>query len=236
MKFLRTTVCALAVCSIGTFGVQATSTLFEYAFNLDGTVSDPTSGDAVPGAVDLSGFDTGTGLGTISVSLSGAGSRYVAVFVDHEIDEDINTYYNEYGASSGTAAAGESWEIDEPGYVSGDIYDNLLASSLDNANGVPSGFPDDVSMALAYDFILTPGDTASLDFILSSTAPSSGFYLAQTDPDSGGAIYFSSTLGITHTPQGVPDYGTTWSLLLFGLVVVEFWRRQSRIGRKANLL
>ncbi len=39
--------------------------LAEYAFNMDGFVSDMTYGDPVPAGVDLSGFDETTGLGTL---------------------------------------------------------------------------------------------------------------------------------------------------------------------------
>ncbi len=166
----------------------ATFGLFEYAFNIDGAVANPpTNGDPVPVAVNLSGFNTGTGLGTVLVTVTGAGSHSVSLFVDHEIDEAINGFSNEYGGVSGTPAAGQSWEIDEPGYSFGDIYANFAAGSLDNSNGVGAAAPDDVSMALAWDFTLNPDEQATLSFILSQTAPPGGFYLTQTDPDSAAA-------------------------------------------------
>jgi hypothetical protein len=186
--------------------------LVEYAFNIDGVISNPTLGDSVPGGVDLSGFDTGTGLGIISVELFGAGARYASVFVDQEIDEPTNTYFNENGATAGTAATGETWEIDEPEHVFGDIYTNFENSALDNSTAVSAGLEDDVSMALAWDFSLAAGEIASIDFILSDTVPTSGFYLTQTDPDSDVSIYFRSTLDISG-PTVVPLPATAW---LFG--------------------
>jgi hypothetical protein len=145
---------------------------------------------------DTSAFDDITGLGTINLTVSGAGSHYVGLFVDHEIDQAINTYYNENGDAVGSPAAGQSWEIDEPGYVFGDIYGNLLGSALDASNGVPAGSEDDVSMAMAWDFSLTADETANIGFFLSDAAPAGGFYLVHQDPDSPASIYFSSTLRI----------------------------------------
>jgi MYXO-CTERM domain-containing protein len=192
--------------------------LFEYAFNIDGTVSHPTLGDPVPGSVNLAGFDTTTGIGTILMTLTGAGSHYAATFLDHEIDQAINTYFNEYGTTSGSPDTGQSWEIDEPGYVFGDIYDNFLGSALDNSNAVPSSLADDVSMAMGWDFSLGASETATIDFVLSETQPTSGFYLTQTDPDSEASIYMSSSLGISSggpTPNPAP---ATLALMALGLL------------------
>jgi len=122
---------------------------------------------------------------------------------------------------AGVAAAGQTWEIDEPGYVFGDIYAHWLAGGLDGANGVPAASPDDVSFALAWGFGLFPG---SVSFLVSETAPSSGFYLSQTDPDSGPSLYFSSHLAITEVP-GVPE-PLTGPLLIGGVVGLVAWTRR----------
>ena len=123
---------------------------------------------------------------------------------------------------------GQSWEIDEPGYVYGDIYDNLLSGILDNTNGVPVGFEDDVSMAMAWDFILGVNQEAVIEFVLSSSSTSSapsGFYLAQTDPDSSETIYFSSTLEISQPGFVIPEPST---MILFGVGLLAF----ARTGRR----
>ncbi len=168
--------------------------LFDWAVNIDGSMWEYSAGDSMPG--DTSGFDSGTGLGTIKLTVSGVGDHFVGLFVDHEIDEEINTFFNENGDAVGSPATGQSWEIDEPGYVFGDIYDNFLGSALDGSNGVPAGSEDDVSMAMAWDFLLVADETASIGFLLSDTAPTGGFYLVHHDPDSPASIYFSSTLRI----------------------------------------
>ncbi len=186
--------------------------LFEQALNVDGNVY-----DAVTSApwIDRSAFDSDTGLGRISLNLSGAGSHQVLGFFDHEIDEADNTFYNEYGTASGSTASGASWEIDEPGYVFGNIYDNFLAGTLDNSNGVPITAPDDVSMALGWAFTLAAAEVASVQFNVGLNAPATGFYLQQIDPDSNASIYLSSTLNIRDSnPQNVPEPA---SLALLGL-------------------
>lgn len=188
--------------------------LFEYLFNIDG--------DTAPSGVNFAGFNTSTGLGTILMTIDGAGDHFGGVYVDHEIDEAANTYYNEFGTATGSLAAGQSWEIDEPGFSFGDIYTNFTGGALDNSNAVPSGLEDDVSMALMWNFSLTSAKTALLRFHVSTTAPNSGFYLTQTDPDSQASIYFSSSL--TTRGQGMPDGGSTLALLLCACGGLAGWR------------
>ncbi len=212
------------------FGVSEVSALeinlFDWAFNIDGTLYEASNSDPLPGNINASGFDLLSGLGTITITSAGAGSHSVIAFFDHEIDETVNTYFNEVGSTVGAPAAEQSWEIDEPGYVFGNIYDNFKAGTLDNSNGVPSSAPEDVSMALGWNFILGAGETASLNFnlLLSETAPTSGFYLVHTDTDSESpaSLYFSSTLDIKSS--SVPEPGLLF-LLVTGLAGLFGFRR-----------
>ena len=187
-----------------------TVSLFDWAFNIDGTLT--ASPGPVPPGVNAAGFDFTTGLGTLGITVAGAGVHRAGTFLDHDIDVDLNLFFNEFGAVSGTPGAGLSWEIDEPGFLFGDIFMNFSAGALDNTNGVPVGSPDDVSMALLWDFILAAGGSATVTFSVSGTAPASGFYLSQTDPDSAATIYM--TTGLSITAQSPPGVSAASSLVL----------------------
>ena len=103
----------------------------------------------LPGNVIFSDDFFTTGTGTVSISFaSDIPTDYsVAMFFDHEIIQEDNTFFNEYGAKVGTSSDSRlSYEIDEPGYgiyedgyeptgdfdvdvehlvYMGDIYDNF---------------------------------------------------------------------------------------------------------------
>jgi len=212
-KRLLLVVVMLLAC--GSYAVPACADigLYDWSVNIDGTVSNiGLSGDPVPGGMDTSLFDDVTGLGTITVTISAPGDHFVGLFVDHEIDQTVNTYFNETGAAVGTPAAGQTWEIDEPGWVNGDIYENLqwsdaTGSWLDNGIGTSiygdTAFPDDVSMAIGWEFSVALGFPAIVEFYLSDVAPLGGFYLIHNDPDSGASVYFSSDFSVVPLPGAV---------------------------------
>ncbi|MGV8075117.1 MAG: PEP-CTERM sorting domain-containing protein [Syntrophobacteraceae bacterium] len=108
----------------------------------------------------------------------------------------------------------------------GDIYDNFLAGTLDNANGVPSYAPDDVSMALGWNCLLDPGSSATIQFLLTDLAPASGFYLSQTDAQNGDQLFIYSTQDIEGGgPVPVPEPG---SMMLLGTGLVGLFARRRR--------
>jgi hypothetical protein len=211
---------AVVLLAAASIANAATISLFECGTNVDGTIT-----------LTCSGLD-GAGLGTVSLAgITGAGAHSVLVFVDHEIDEAINTFFNEFGSAFGVPIAGQSWEIDEPGFFFGDIYDNFQAGTLDNTNGVPAGSPDDVSMAMGWNFILAAGETASIAFILSDLQPGSGFFLSHCDPDSDACVHLSSTLTIDNGNDGVPEPSL---LLLLGTGVAGLLAKaRGRMKRNA---
>lgn len=220
---------ALAACLAGgSFlapGAFADVALFEYLINRDGAL-----GTTLPGG---STFDTATGLGALTLTYNTAGPHYGGLFVDHELSEALNTFFNETGATGvGAPPAGLSYEIDEPDFVSGNIYANFAANTLDNGVGTPNTvFPDDVAMALMWNFVLAAGETASIEFILSEN-PLAGFYLVHTDPDSDEAVYFGSSLTIRGTPNPtggeVPEPGSVAVGVALAALAGRFLARRLR--------
>ncbi len=193
----------------------ATIELFEFAFNVDGDIWDSLSGDPIPANINLSGFNQSTGIGVAIVNVA-AGPHTVIGFFDHEINETDDTFFNEFGEVNG---APPSWEIDEPGYVFGDIFTNFSNSDLDNSNGVPEDTPDDVSMALGLTF-----DNTQVNFHLATSLPNEvpDFYLRHTNEETN--IYFWATAG----PEGAPIPEPSTIILVLsglGLAVAARFRR-----------
>jgi hypothetical protein len=189
----------------------------------------------------LTGFTASTGLGLIEITIIGVGAHNALVFMDHEIDESINTFYNESASTGGTLEPGQSWEADEPAYLFGDIIGYLEVdedenetyvpqhvdlNTLDNSNAVSTDdFPngEDVSMALGWDFTLLAGQTAVASFFTRTTNDIGSFFIEQFDAHSEASIFFWSTLDITggevEPPIAMPEPGTL-GLALFGILSV----------------
>lgn len=149
------------------------------------------------------------------------------VFLDADIDRDLNTFFNEYGefvslalppsAILGSIAA-TSWEIDEPGFVFGNITTNLLAGTLDNSNGVPSSGPDDTSLALGF-FVsqLNPNQTLAATMSISLSDISG---LRQVDPGSDFQFYFNGAVQVADGPGGNPVPEPSSLALIFSALSV----------------
>jgi hypothetical protein len=146
-------------------------------------------------------------------------------FLDAEIAEPGNTFFNEFATVSGVVSPGQGFEIDEPGFTTGDIFDHLLAGALDGTNARPAGSPDDVSMALSFDLgPIAVGDRARIELLISESGDSlGGIVLTHLDALDSTAITFSGRASIVPVPEPA-----TALLLGLGLGVLAAQRRGER--------
>ena len=148
-----------------------------------------------------------------------------------EIDEPINTFFNEYGAfvslalppgAPAGATAASSWEIDEPGFSFGDIFTHLQHGALDNSNGVPSTAPDDVSLALGFSVgTLGVNQQVKATFRISETNIGG---LQQVDPDSDVQLWFNGYVETSTAPE--PATGVLLVTGILSLFTTRWLRRQ----------
>ncbi len=134
--------------------------------------------------------------------------------------QTIEAYTDEYGTQQGSIGNGstdplpDSWEIDEPGYVFGDIMDNLLIGSLDKTAAVSKDFPEDVSYALAFDLQeLSPSEKAIVEIMLSVDGQSlNSFSLQHHDQKITESLTFSGrVVGYTGIASPASTPSTTLS-------------------------
>jgi hypothetical protein len=235
-RFLLATALVVAFTLPGqVFGAPVS--LQEFLFNLNGTLYHNTT--VVPG-LNSAGFNTTTGLGTLTLTFSPgvAGSYFFHAFFDQQVHVP---FYNEFGSVSGTPGAGQSWQIDEPGFGDGNrtgtIFTNTSNNALDNTNhiaGTLSNFfnncgangggavnpacNNDVSMAMGFNFILASDEFATITLTASQVQPTGGFYLRQTDPSSlddplTDNAYLQGAISIQGNVPVIPEAS---SLLLLG--------------------
>jgi len=236
MKKLYLVLFALATAlAIAPTAVADTPSLQDFAIYTNGSASDPGSGAS---GVNLGGYSTATGLGTITFTDTTLGSDNFAIWWDEEVGV---TFYNEYGTAvnTGSLLSGESWEIGDnygstiytdatTGALKDTNYlplgaDNFLAGCVAGAVGDCAGDNGDATTALGYGYTVTSGNEEIITLTVSQTAPGGGFYLKQTNPHEDtdvtgpeGDVYFS--LNAQQVPVGTGPSPTPEpsSLLLLG--------------------
>jgi hypothetical protein len=190
---LAATAAALFSASAG----AATVSLFEVGFNVNGV-------QPFPQGVNYANLDK-NGLGSVTIRANANGENIVLGYFDFDLG-DLN--FDDTGAVSGAPGAGESFEIDEPGFVFGDIFANFQGGALDNTNAL-DGILEDTAMALGLTLNLASNERALVTFYASLDRPNAPFFLSQVDED-GTTVYFWSSALV----EAAPEPG---SLALLGL-------------------
>ena len=140
-----------------------------------------------------------SGYGLIYVTLkngqsSDLESMKIFFLLDTSIEEESNTFFNEYGEYVAVRGEGSEdiyadyWQIDEPDYLNGHIVDNLNRGMLDNRNHIEISQPNDVAMALGFDINrLKSGE--GITFIVRLSFDDIGG-LSQIDRETGSRVYY----------------------------------------------
>jgi hypothetical protein len=219
-------------------------------------INGTTNGYSSTGTV-LPAIDNMNGTGTITITV--LGTTCSVCFVDTLVDEEVGTaFWNEYATTSGAAGAQGGWtETWEAAYLNnstGQIYTDAagaLADGLTNSNSTDKGLGGsnfslsctglcngDVAIALGADFDLTSTEEEVITVTASTTQPTSGFYIDQTNPQdvppTGGQgqisnIYFTESAVEQPAcvgnqcqppppPPGVTPEPSSWLLLATGLL------------------
>jgi hypothetical protein len=188
------------------------------------------------GSVDLSSFDqtlspSGNSLGSITVTLGAGSDQFVNVYMDYDLNYPTAGSFQDLGATAGTLSTGESYELDDPNncsaaclaapaYIVSDIELDSQSTPLPDTNtvgtaGTPPNQCCDVSWALGLGGInVLSGGSATVTFTVSTTQPTSGFYLQQTNEvDSGDVIYLSGSVTVNNPVTGSTPEPGTWLLL-----------------------
>ncbi len=153
-----------------------------------------------------------------------------AVYLDADINQDANTWFNERGEAMAAPGGADNWEIDEPGFGAdyvGDIFLHYAAGSFDNSifNGRP-GLVEDVAFGLGFTpGALGVGDQLLLEILISENAIGAGWgtVLHQWDDADGPAgdnLYLAGRYSIQRAPDDPNDPGVIpepSGIALFGL-------------------
>jgi hypothetical protein len=198
----------VSVLLLGSFSTHAAAVLNDWCLNVNGDSSsacNPVAPDSLPANVNGSTFDftlnnppgTPNSLGSVAITLGSGSGQWVVAYMDYDLNFDASGSFQDVGSVHGTVPGGVSYELADP---SGSIFGDFAANALTNTNGVAtgSGPPSpccDASWALGVGGLdVAAGSQALVLFTVSSTKPTSGFYLQQLNIQSGESIYLTESL------------------------------------------
>jgi len=227
---------------------KADSSVQDVIFNVNGTITQ----SAFPTIANAGGYDVTTGLGTVILTFNPG--TVGPFFVDAGFDLSVGNqgaltvpFWNEYGASSGTLAAGQSWIVGaganpnstgsappfNTGPPAGEVFGAVATGgTLGNTNSIPGTSDNylqncaagatcnnDVALGMGFNFNLASGQEALITLAFSTTAPT-GFFLSQTHPidaSNNTATTIYFTGSEVTQPVGIPPVPEPSSLCLLGV-------------------
>jgi PEP-CTERM motif len=162
-------------------------------------------------------------LGTVSIVV-GPGNYNVFAFFSYSAGTGG---FSQYATTVGTLTAGQVYSVDAPGdpssggsvspYSPGYLQNQYNLGTLDNTNHLGSGACaatnscEPVSVALGYTNLGVPdGQQELITFTVGDTPPASGFYVTQTNPQTGDSLFFSAD------PQSLSAVPEPLSMMLLG--------------------
>jgi len=217
----------LAVGLAGSSAYAGTTALNDWCFNVNGNINLCNGGSGLmPGGANIAAFDTTlspllNNLGTATFTLGPGNGQFVLAYMDYDLDYATLGSFTDYGSVVGSLPSGFSWELDDPNVsnIFGDFAGNTLTKT--NNVGAASGAPNiccDVTWVLGIGNInVGAGQTGTVNFLVSNTAPASGFYLQQTNSVAGDSIFMSATAKVTGGTAPEPEM---LALLGIGLVAL----------------
>lgn len=259
MRLTTLTILAMMLLALS-IPASADVSLADWCVNLNGDLSVCNYGTAPGGnaSVNLAHFDTtlepGTnGLGFITVAI-GTGLQYASVYMDYDVDYSTLLSFDDAGSTGGTAASTQSWELNDPNLSSASsnptgfvLFDDFGNGTLPSTNSVDaatcaanSPAACDVAWALAESLNVDPSlySGGTVTFTVSTTQPTSGFYLQQTNQGNGvggggDIIYLSDTVSLT--PNGGFITPEPSSMILFATVIAgaALFRRKRSSAKAA---
>lgn len=209
----------------------------------NGAGSGGTSTNPNGGSIDLSGFSTvletlgppataNNLLGSVVVNLMPGANQFASFYADYDLDfVDFGSFQDQV-TIVGSAPSGVSYEAQDPnvtdsytwpGATGQLLFDDFQSNNLSNTNSVGTASPSpdeccDAAFALSVGG-LDVSSPETLTFTVSTTAPTSGFYIQQTNLDEGDSIY------LTETVSSVVPEPSTFLFVLGGLAAMLGFRR-----------
>ena len=208
--------------------------LFQWIYYADGVLYDSMGGlgsSLLPANFSSTPPTTGA-LGITTVTVFSAGNHnFVSFLITNSIKPQTDFPRNMPAFSTSPASPrlrhGRSMNL---GLCSVTFMTTSIEGPrMDNTNAVPSGAPDDVSVAFGWQFNLLAGDTATITLMVAETPPSSGFYISHFDVGADTKLFYSTTLSINSLPTPTPEPSSVL-LVLTGLPIAyaaKFWRRRT---------